>query len=334
MSPKLVNFIRSYIISSYIITVLETLALPATFLIGIYMKYFTRVPPIYLIRSYKWFTKCDWLPIKFHYYQPIIKLDMLPQNYNNSIENPLIGIDLNIGNQLELLNKFHYNEELVRIPHDKTNESGPYYNSLNFPSYTDAEILYNMIRHFKPTKIVEIGAGESTKFIQLAIEQNKQETGNKTEHICIEPFEQLSLEKSSLTIIRERVERLELSIFSKLSKNDILFIDSSHVIRTGGDVLFEYLNIIPSLQKGVIVHSHDIFLPSEYPIEWIDSYKFFWNEQYLLQALLLHPSRYKILLSLNFLTHHYKLNVEECCPMTKRVKKVKESSSFWFQVVE
>jgi hypothetical protein len=257
---------------------------------------------------------------------------MLPQNYIR-IKNPLIGIDLNIRNQLDLLSKFHYNEELEGIPHDKTNESVPYYNSVTFP-YTDAEILYNIIRYFKPTKIIEIGCGESTKFIQLAIEQNKQEAGNKTEHICIEPFEQLSLEKSSLTVIRERVEHLDLSIFSRLSKNDILFIDSSHVIRTGGDVLFEYLNIIPSLQKGVIVHSHDIFLPSEYPIEWIDSYKFFWNEQYLLQALLLHPSRYKILLSLNFLTHHYKLNVEECCPMTKRVKKVKESSSFWFQVVE
>jgi hypothetical protein len=330
MSPKLVNFIRSHII-----TILETLALPATFFIGIYMKYFTRVPPIYLIRSYKWFTNCNWLPVTFHYYQPIIKLDMLPQNYNNGIENPMIGIDLNIGNQLELLNKFHYNEELERIPYDKTNESGPYYNSLNLP-YTDAEILYNMIRHLKPTKIVEIGGGESTKFIQLAIKQNKQEIGNnKTEHICIEPFEQLSLEKSSsLTIIRERVENLDLSIFSSLSENDILFIDSSHVIRTGGDVVFEYLNIIPSLQKGVIVHCHDIFLPYEYPIKWIDGWKLFWNEQYLLQALLSHSSRYKILLSLNFLTHHYKLNVEECCPMTKRKKRVKEPSSFWFQVVE
>jgi hypothetical protein len=333
MSPKLVNFIRNYIINSHIIIILEILALPATFFIGVYMKFFTRVPAIYLIRSYKWFTNCNWLPVMFHYYQPIIKLDMLPQNYNN-IENLLIGIDLNLGNQLDLLNKFHYNEELERIPHDKTNESEPYYNSESFP-YSDAEILYNMIRYFKPTKIIEIGYGQSTKFIQLAIEQNRQETGDKTEHILIEPFEQqLPLEKSSLAIIRKRVEHLDLSIFSRLSENDILFIDSSHVIRTGGDVVFEYLNIIPSLQKGVIVHSHDIFLPYEYPIKWIDGWKFFWNEQYLLQALLSYSSRYKILLSLNFLTRYYKLNVEKCCPMTKRKGKVKEPSSFWFQVVE
>jgi hypothetical protein len=89
---------------------------------------------------------------------------MLPQNYNR-IKNPLIGIDLNIRNQLDLLSKFHYNEELEGIPHDKTNESVPYYNSVTFP-YTDAEILYNIIRYFKPTKIIEIGCGESTKFIQ------------------------------------------------------------------------------------------------------------------------------------------------------------------------
>jgi hypothetical protein len=330
MSPKLVNFIRSYII-----TILETLALPATFFIGIYMKFFTRVPPIYLIRSYKWFTNCNWLPVTFHYYQPIIKLDMLPQNYNNSIENPLIGIDLNIGSQLDLLNKFHYNEELERIPLNKTEEYGPYYDNLNFQS-GDAGILYNMIRYYKPKKIIEIGSGDSTKFIQLAIEQNKQETGNKTEHICIEPFEQLSLEKSSsLTIIRQRVENLDLSIFSRLSENDILFIDSSHVIRTQGDVVFEYLNIIPSLEKGVIVHCHDIFLPREYLLIWIDGWKRFWNEQYLLQAILAHSTRYKPLLSLNFLAHHYRSDLEKCCPIFRRKKeKASEPSSFWFQVVE
>jgi hypothetical protein len=327
MSPRLIKFILRNI------KVLEILALPATLFIGLYMMFFTRVPPIYLRRSYKWFTKCNWLPVMFHYYQPIVKLDMLPENYDH-IENALIGINLNIQSQLDLLSKFHYNEELKKIPHNKTNESAPYYNNVGF-QYGDAEILYNMIRYFKPTKIVEIGCGESTKFAQLAIQQNKQETTNKTEHICIEPFEKLSFEELPLSMIRERVEHLDLSIFRRLSENDILFIDSSHVIRTGGDVLFEYLNIIPSLQKGVIVHCHDIFLPREYPLKWIDGWKRFWNEQYMLQALLSNSARYKPLLSLNFLTHHYQRNLEECCPMFKQEKeKAKEPSSFWFQIVE
>src|ERR687886_3009546 len=89
------------------IKALEILALPATFFLGLYMKFFTRVPPIYLTRSYKWFTRCNWLPVQFHYYQPIIKLDMLPENYIN-IENELIGVDLDIKSQLNLLGQFHY----------------------------------------------------------------------------------------------------------------------------------------------------------------------------------------------------------------------------------
>jgi predicted O-methyltransferase YrrM len=269
----------------------------------------------------------------FHYYQPVVKLDMLPKNYDY-MENLLVGIDLNIENQLDLLSKFHYNEELVVIPNNKTSETAPYYNNVNF-EYGDAEILYNMIRYFKPRRIIEIGSGESTKFARLAIEQNKQETGSETQHTCIEPFEKLLPTASSLTIIRERVEHVDLSVFEVLSENDMLFIDSSHVIRAGGDVLFEYLNIIPSLHKGVIIHCHDIFLPREYPLKWVDGWKRFWNEQYLLQALLSNSARYKVLLSLNFLVNHYKQNLEECCPVFKREKQntTKEPSSLWFQVI-
>ncbi len=141
--------------------------------------------------------------------------------------------------------------------------------------------------------------------------------------------------KLGITIIREKVERLDLSLFKELSQNDILFIDSSHVIRTQGDVVFEYLNIIPSLAKGVIVHCHDIFLPREYPLFWIDGWKRFWNEQYLLQALLAYSTRYKPLLSLNFLAHNYRSDLEKCCPIFQRKKeKAKEPFSFWFQIME
>jgi hypothetical protein len=269
----------------------------------------------------------------FHYYQPIIKLDMLPENYIN-IENELIGVDLDITSQLNLLGQFDYNEELKRIPLKKTEEYRPYYDNITFQS-GDAEILYNMIRYYKPKKIIEIGSGESTKFARLAIEQNRRDTQNETEHICIEPFEQPWLEKLGITIIRQRVERLDLSLFRELSQNDILFIDSSHVIRTQGDVVFEYLNIIPSLAKGVIIHCHEIFFPREYPLIWIDGWKRFWNEQYLLQALLAHSSRYKPLLSLNFLAHHYRSDLEKCCPIFQGKKeKAREPFSFWFQVIE
>ena len=327
MWPTLIKFILKNI------KALEILSLPITFFIGLYMKFFTRVPPIYLRRSYKWFTRCNWLPVMFHYYQPIIKLDMLPENYTN-IKNHLIGVDLDITSQLNLLDQFHYNEELERIPLNKTERYGPYYDNIPFQA-GDSEILYNMIRYYKPKKIIEIGSGESTKFIQSAIAQNKQETQNETEHICIEPFEQPWLEELGITIIRQRVEQLDLSLFRELSQNDILFIDSSHVIRTQGDVVFEYLNIVPSLAKGVVVHCHDIFLPREYPLIWIDGWKRFWNEQYLLQAILTYSTRYKPLLSLNFLAHNYRSALEKCCPIFRRKKeKARDPFSFWFQIME
>jgi hypothetical protein len=327
MSPRLIKFIVNNIRG------IETLALPINFLIGIYMKFFVRVPPIYLSRSYNWFSNCNWIPVMFHYYQPTIKMDMLPENYEQ-IENSLIGVDLDVKNQVDLLSKFHYNEELEEIPLDRTRDFQPYYNNVNFQC-GDAEILYNMIRHYKPSKLIEIGSGDSTKFARAAIEQNKRDNCSNTEHICIEPFEQPWLENLGVSIIRERVEGLDPSIFKKLAENDILFIDSSHVVRTQGDVVYEYLTVIPSLRKGVIIHSHDIFLPREYPLQWINGWKRFWNEQYLLQALLAHSSRYKPLLALNFLARHHRNELESCCPIFRRKKgDIKLPCSFWFQVSE
>ena len=257
---------------------------------------------------------------------------MLPANYEDT-ENALFGIDLDVKNQLHLLAKFVYNKELEAIPLEKRQELEPYYRNKNFRS-GDAEILYSMIRHYKPKKIIEVGSGYSTLFMLSAIKQNKKESASETELICIEPYEQAWLEKLGISVIRKHIETLDLTFFEQLTANDILFIDSSHVIRTQGDVVFEYLKVIPSLRKGVIVHCHDIFMPMEYPINYILDYKYFWNEQYLLQALLSHSKRYRTLLSLKFLSTHYRPDLEICCPILARENEREGPASFWFQVVE
>jgi len=294
------------------------------------MKIFLKAPARLLPSSYKWLTNCGWLPISFHYFQPIIKRDMLPTTYED-LEDPLYGINLDENSQLQLLANFQYNSELEKISLMKKNVLEPYFNNPSFGP-GDSEILYNMVRYFKPKRIIEIGSGESTKFVTLAINRNEKESGIKTEHICIEPYEQPWLEQFGIKIIRKRVEELELSIFTKLSNNDVLFIDSSHVIRTQGDVVYEYLKILPSLSKGVIIHSHDIFLPRDYPIEWIETRKWFWNEQYLLQALLSNSPRYKILLTLNYLYRKHKHNLANCCPILKN--EGGNPGSFWFKIAE
>ena len=222
------NGIKKYLYSKWIelgIRIskgIEIILLPCSLMIGVYIKYFTKIPPQLFPISYKVFAKCNWLPVRFHYYQPIIKKEMLPKNYKK-IENPLTGLDLDIKYQLDLLSKFRYNDELKKISFEKKDDVDPHYNNLYYPS-GDAELLYNMIRFYKPKRIIEIGSGESTKFVRKALKMNKLETETVTEHTCIEPYERPWLEKLDTNVIRKPVEELDVSFFKQLSENDILFI--------------------------------------------------------------------------------------------------------------
>src|SRR5262249_33961193 len=144
----------------------------------------------------------------------------------------------------------------------------------------DAEYFYSIIRSKKPARIIEVGSGYSTLLASQAIRANQQEIpGYTCQHVCIEPYESPWLESAGVTVIRRRVEELEQPIWRELGCNDLLFIDSSHVIRPQGDVLFEYLEVLPSLAPGVIVHIHDIFTPRDYPDRWLVDEVRFWNEQ-------------------------------------------------------
>ena len=124
----------------------------------------------------------------------------------------------------------------------------------------DAEVWYQVVRTTK----FEIGRN-STRLAAQAIRRSMAEdTEYACEHICIEPYEMPWLEDSGVTTVRERVENVDPAIFAALEDGDILFIDSSHMIRPQGDVLFE-LSLLPTLAPGVIVHVHDIFTPRDYP---------------------------------------------------------------------
>ena len=111
----------------------------------------------------------------------------------------------------------------------------------------DAEYYYNMIRYAKPSMIIEIGAGNTTLLAIQAIEQNKKEqSGYQCELIAVEPYEMPWLEQTGARILREVVEKTDRAIFKSLRRNDILFIDSSHMIRPQGDIVFEYLQLLPT----------------------------------------------------------------------------------------
>ena len=142
--------------------------------------------------------------------------------------------------------------------------------------------------------------------LRHALFMNSEETGHRDEHICIEPYRQPWLERvDDIKLIRGRVENSGLDWSSALSSGDLLFIDSSHMIRPQGDVLFEYLEVLPQLPRGVFIHVHDIFTPRDYPEKWVRDGVQFWNEQYLLEATLGNSDRYEIVAALNLLKHDH-----------------------------
>lgn len=276
------------------------------------------------------FLKVGIYPIVDHYYEPLFN----PKHLRKSLRDDrnLPGIDFNIQGQLELLNNFSYNDELVKIPLDKTNDLEFYYHNESFES-GDAEYLYNVIRFFKPSKIIEIGSGHSTLMAIQAITRNKKDDDSyKCDHICIEPYEMNWLERTNVTLIREKVECIDINIFKTLQKNDILFIDSSHMIRPQGDVLFECLEILPILNSGVLIHFHDIFTPKDYLKEWIVDLVRFWNEQYLLEAFLTNNKEFEIIGAVNFLKHNYPNELFDKCPILK-YESDREPGSFWIRKV-
>src|SRR5688572_7125263 len=265
----------------------------------------------------KWiFKKVGVFPIVNHYYEPLFDETHLKKNLNN--DRALPGINWNDDGQLSLLHQFNYQEELAVIPYHKTNDPLQFYFGNPSLGPGDAEYLYSMIRHFKPGRIIEIGSGYSTLMAKEAIENNKRENSSyNCEQICIEPYEMLWLEKTGVQVIRKLVENVDVSFFLSLQNNDILFIDSSHMVRPQGDVLYEFLEILPSLNSGVIIHVHDIFSPKDYTKKHIVDDVLFWNEQYLLEAFLSCNKDFAIIGALNYLKTHFPDKINAKLPVLK-----------------
>jgi predicted O-methyltransferase YrrM len=272
------------------------------------------------------FDKVGVFPIINHYYEPYYSFSDFKRPLNKIRSLP--GINFKLKEQLELISHFKYSEELKvidRLPNSQINYSfkkGPFLSG-------DSEILFDMIRFYKPKRIIEIGCGHSTLMIQHALSFNFTENSeNKCKHICVEPFGNDWLLKLDVEVIRDKVEEIDLGLFSNLEEGDFLFIDSTHMIRPQGDVLFEYLELLPSLKSGVIIHIHDIFTPRDYLEEWLKNGKLFWNEQYLLEAFLSFNSKFEVLISLNYLKNEHFDKLKDACPF---LTNEREPGSFWIK---
>lgn len=263
-----------------------------------------------------------------HYYHPTYRDCDLPADVRSARNLP--GVDLRGEAQIALLASLQYQSELATLT-DPVPGVPPFRYDAGGYGAGDADALYAMLRHLKPARMIEVGSGNSTLVAARALAQNAAE-GAACEHICIEPYEKPWLEQLGVRVIRERVEVLGPQTFSSLGAGDVLFIDSSHVIRPFGDVLTLYQSVIPALPAGVVVHAHDIFTPYDYLEHWLRRERRLWNEQYLLEAMIAHSPRYRVLLTMNWLAHHHEPLLSRVFP-SRQVDNYFSNSAFWFEVI-
>ncbi|MFL6500386.1 MAG: class I SAM-dependent methyltransferase [Candidatus Udaeobacter sp.] len=262
-----------------------------------------------------------------HFYQPIPNIQTLPETLWDR-PSKLVGIDMNDGVQLDLLrNHFaKFRHEFEHWP-TKPAESGRFYLRKSPFGGTDALVAYCMFRHFQPRLIIEVGGGFSSLVAAEAIAKNKDSA-----LICIEPFPRDFLRAGFpglRSLIEKKVEDMDVEFFSQLESGDILFIDSSHTVKIGGDVNFLFLEVLPRLKPGVIVHVHDIFLPFEYRRDWIVDEFRFWSEQYLLQAFLTFNSEFEVLMANRYLAHRHLEDLKAAFPSLAKLKATGPNSVGW-----
>ena len=183
--------------------------------------------------------------------------------------------------------------KLKCIPEDAGTPTQCCWNNIFF-SALDAIALYGLLGRTTPTQYFEVGSGNSTKFARRAIE----DFGLKTTITSIDPAPRAEVDQLCDHIIRQPVEDVDMEIFEQLGPGDMLFIDNSHRAFQNSDVTVFFLDILPSLKPGILVHLHDIFLPFDYPSLWADRH---YSEQYLLATHLLANLNADLVLPLAYL---------------------------------
>lgn len=280
--------------------------------------------------------KQGFLPVRVHYYSPIPDIADLRQRQVWQRKSELTGVDFHPDQQVQFLHSLgkKYGEE-CNWPATRTANPQEFYTENNSFSFGCAASLHTILRYYKPRKAFEIGSGNSSLIFSGALARNASE-GYPCDYVVVDPYPSPLLQNSlpCLTkVVPERVELMDVSFFEDLKENDILFIDSGHTVRTGSDVNFLFLDVLPRLAPGVVVHVHDIGLPYEYPEAYFTnpSFRMFWTEAYLLQAFLTFNSQFEVLLALNYLMFAKKQEFAQAFPHYDPSKHKAVSGSFWMR---
>lgn len=245
-----------------------------------------------------------WVP-PGHFYSPIPLLEDLRRREATLFGPParsLPGIDLNEEGQLRLLREIARFYPELPFPVTRTPPRRYFFENPMY-LYSDAICLFGMLRHLQPRRVIEVGSGYSSAAI---LDTNDLFLEKRIRLTCIEPDPSLlrSLllpeDEGRVEILALPVQEAPLARFAELQPGDILFVDSTHIVRTGGDVNDLMFRLLPELVSGVYVHFHDVFYPFEYPKQWVLEGRA-WNEDYALRAFLQYNSAFEIALFNTFL---------------------------------
>jgi hypothetical protein len=239
-----------------------------------------------------------------HFYSPIVNpLDIAERAETVWPAHPeVLGIDFRPSEHQRILTdvfpRLIGDYDYVELQSETTSEHEFYSRNSEF-EWLDSRALFVLLREFAPKRVIGVGSGYSS----LLIADNRRFFDGSIEFDCVHAHPPRFLRQpppGMKRLVQEPVERVNVDFFTGLGFGDVLFIDSSHVAKTGSDVNFLCFEVLPRLARGVRIHFHDILLPAEYPRAWVVDENRSWNEQYVLRALLMYSTGFRVAFGCNY----------------------------------
>jgi len=275
------------------------------------------------------------LPMPVHFYSPVPDIPDLARRQVWKRKSALAGIDFRPDAQVALLRELGRDHGAeCDWPAGPTADPHQFHLNNGSFSFGCAASLHTLLRRFRPRRVIEVGSGQSSRVIAAAARRNAAE-GSPVDYTVIDPYpgEPMGTLPGLTRLVPARVETTAPEAFEALEAGDLLFIDSSHQVKIGGDVNFLYLDVLPRLRPGVLVHVHDIGLPYEYPEVYFTNPRFrvFWTEAYLLQAFLACNAEFEVLLAMHWIQAERPAEFREAFPLHDPARCPAGSGSFWMR---
>lgn len=266
-----------------------------------------------------------------HFYSPMYDTQTVASNRTllwPETPRPILDLNWHKKEQLDLCNRIFAAQQPLPLRRDPSEDPTEYWCGNDQYPPLDAGILAAMLRHLRPQRMIEIGSGFSSLVTSRV---NREEFADSMKFTCIEPYPRgfLTVGVDGISELREElIQDSPLDLFAELDHNDILFVDTSHTVKTGGDVNWIFHEIVPRLRAGVVVHVHDFFLPREYPEQWVLEGRG-WNETYLVRSFLSYNDSFEIIWATQYMLDNHPDEISRAFPSSDSLSR--GGGSLWFR---